>query len=90
MYVVDERPDCAHAFLAAYLERQPPRALFLPRFTFNVLNSILIGWEYGQRRPELGWFEPEDTLRSWAEPVVEQTRDVAAGVVRTLGRCLEP
>jgi hygromycin-B 7''-O-kinase len=82
MYVVDGQPDCARAFLTAYLERHRPRRLFLPRFTLNVLIYILIGWEYGQRHPELGWFDPDDTLRSWAEPVVRQTRDVAAQVLQ--------
>jgi aminoglycoside phosphotransferase (APT) family kinase protein len=86
MYVVDGRPDCARAFLTAYLERHRPRALFLPRFTLNVLIYILIGWEYGQRHPELGWFELTETLRSWAEPVVGQTRDVAAQVLQVVGQ----
>lgn len=85
MYVVDGRPDCARAFLAAYLECSPPRPLFLPRFTLNALIYILIGWEYGQRHPELGWFDPTDTLRSWAEPVLRQTEAVAAQVLQELG-----
>ncbi len=81
MYVVDGQPDCARAFLTAYLERRKPRSLFLPRFTLHVLLYLLIGWEYGQRHPELRWFAPEETLRRWAEPIIEETRDVAARVL---------
>lgn len=81
MYVVDGQTNCADAFLTAYLERRAPRSLFLPRFTLNVLTYILIGWEYGQRHPELGWFASEETLRPWAEPIVERTRAIAARVL---------
>jgi aminoglycoside phosphotransferase (APT) family kinase protein len=77
MYVVDGQSASARAFLTGYLERRMPRPLFLPRFTLNVLTYILIGWEYGQRHPELGWFAPTETLRSWSEPVVQQTQDIA-------------
>lgn len=86
MYVVDGRGDCAGAFLTAYLERRRPRSLFLPRFTLNVLIYLLIGWEYGQRHPELGWFAPEETLRPWAEPIVEETRAIADRVLEEVRR----
>jgi hypothetical protein len=86
MYMVDGRPDCALAFLGAYLERRQPRPLFLPRFTLNVLIYILIGWEYGQRHSELGWFDAAETLRSWAEPVVRQTQDVAREALERAGK----
>jgi hygromycin-B 7''-O-kinase len=86
MYVVDGRPDCARSFLTAYLQQHRPRPLFLPRFTLNMLIYILIGWEYGQRHPELGWFEPTETLRSWAEPVMEQTGEVAVQVLQSVGQ----
>jgi aminoglycoside phosphotransferase (APT) family kinase protein len=87
MYVVDGLPDCAEAYLRGYLERCPPRPLFLPRFRLHVLRYILIGWEYGQRNPELGWFQPEETLRSWSEPVVDETMRVASHVIGSMLAC---
>lgn len=69
--------------------RQPSRAHFLPRFTLNVLLYLLIGWEYGQRHPELGWFARGETLWPWAEPIIEQTRDVAARVLEEVRHAAE-
>jgi aminoglycoside phosphotransferase (APT) family kinase protein len=80
MYVADGLPDCAVAFLAAYLERRPPRPLFLPRFTLYTLFYLLIGWEYGQRHPELEWWDPQLTLREYVEPILVETVQAAGSL----------
>lgn len=80
MYVDDGLPDCAAAFLSTYLELHPPRPLFLQRFRLYTLLYLLIGWAYGQRRPELGWFEPGITMREYVEPILDKTVAVAERV----------
>jgi aminoglycoside phosphotransferase (APT) family kinase protein len=86
MYVDEGRPECAAAFLASYLERHPPRPLFLPRFRMYVLLYLLIGWEYGQRHPELNWWDPALTLRAYAEPILTET----VAVAQRLTACMPP
>lgn len=77
MYVDEKLPDCAAAFLRTYLEHRPPRPLFLQRFKLYTLLYLLIGWEYGQRRPELNWWDSTLTLREYVEPILTETVSVA-------------
>jgi aminoglycoside phosphotransferase (APT) family kinase protein len=80
MYVVDGLPDCAAAFLRRYLELRPPRPLFLQRFKLYTLLYVLIGWAYGQRHPELNWWDPTLTLREYVEPILNDTVAVVESV----------
>jgi aminoglycoside phosphotransferase (APT) family kinase protein len=82
MYVDEGRPECAAAFLSAYLQRRPGRPLFLPRFRLYTLLYLLIGWEYGQRHPELNWWDPRLTLREYVEPILNRTVAVAERLER--------
>lgn len=86
MYVDEGRLECAAAFLAAYLERRPPRPHFLPRFRLYVLHYLLIGWEYGQRHPELNWWDPALTLQECLEPILDET----AATAQRLMVCMPP
>lgn len=84
MYVDEGLPDCAAAFLSAYLEHRPPRPLFLRRFKLYTLLYLLIGWAYGQRHPELNWWDPKLTLREYIEPILSETVKVAQSAVASM------
>ena len=80
---LEEKPQRAQAFLAAYLDRAPARPGLGERFAVYLLRDRLIIWEYFQR-PEVArgtsshglrlkppW-DPDVTLREWVEPYIAE------------------
>jgi aminoglycoside phosphotransferase (APT) family kinase protein len=70
-----EDPALARGFLRAYSAARPLRSGFEQRFPFYMLVDRLIIWEYGQRNKV--WFQPDTTLREWAEPYTSFELDEA-------------
>jgi hygromycin-B 7''-O-kinase len=67
-FYLEEDPDLAHMFLRTYLGLLPARPGFQERFPVYMLLDRLVVWEYAQRPQQEPWWEPELTLREWAEP----------------------
>lgn len=61
-----EAPERARAFIESYNAVRPLVDGWRDRFPVFMLLDRLIFWVYGQRNG--GWFSPDQTLRSWAEP----------------------
>jgi hygromycin-B 7''-O-kinase len=67
-FYLEEDPDLAHMFLRTYLGLLPARPGFQERFPVYMLLDRLVVWEYAQRPQQEPWWDPERTLREWAEP----------------------
>jgi hygromycin-B 7''-O-kinase len=67
-FYLDEDPELARMFLRTYLGLLPARPGFQERFPVYMLLDRLVVWEYAQRPQEEPWWDPELTLREWAEP----------------------
>lgn len=70
MYL-EQQPVLARAFLQAYTVKCPPRPGLIERLRVYLLAERLIVWEYGQRHPELGWWDAPLSLREYVEPYLD-------------------
>jgi hygromycin-B 7''-O-kinase len=73
---LDEQPALARTFVQAYAAQQPPRPGLVERLRVYMLDERLIMWEYGQRHPELGWWDARLALRAYVEPYLDAIPDV--------------
>ena len=67
-FYLKEDPELARMFLRTYLGLLPARPGFQERFPVYMLLDRLVVWEYAQRPQQEPWWNPELTLREWAEP----------------------
>jgi len=67
MYL-SQTPGLARAFVQAYLRDRRSRPGFAERLSVYLLGERIIVWGYGQRHPELEWWDRRLTFREWAEP----------------------
>jgi hygromycin-B 7''-O-kinase len=61
-------PELARMFLGTYLGLSPARPGFWERFPVYMLLDRLVVWKYAQRPQHEPWWDPDLTLREWAEP----------------------
>ena len=67
-FYLEEDPDLARMFLRTYLGLLPARPGLQERFPVYMLLDQLVVWEYAQRPQHEPRWDPELTLREWAEP----------------------
>ena len=76
---LDEDVELAREFARAYLGHRAPRPGFAERFPVYMLRDRLIIWEYFQRPGIKPWWDPELTLKGWAEPYTASYAAVMGG-----------
>jgi len=75
MYLDQDRM-LARTFVQSYLRECPPRPGLAERLAVYLLGERIIVWGYGQRHPELEWWDGRLTLREWTEPYLEEIANV--------------
>lgn len=75
---LERDPALAAEFVQAYLARKPARPGLVARLPIYLLRERLIIWEYCQRPGNTSHWDPQLTLREWAEPFVEAATQLAA------------
>lgn len=73
---LEEQPELARTFVQSYIAACPPRPGFSDRLRVYLLADRLILWAYGQRHPEMGWWESPRTLREYVEPYLDAVPDL--------------
>jgi len=67
-HVSQSGPRTATRVRAAYLRDRGSRPGFAERLSVYLLGERIIVWGFGQRYPELEWWDRRLTYRAWAEP----------------------